>query len=342
MNHEETTFYQQLQASSTLDLRDNRGKVHDLAFVLVGLSLGLFCNRDGCLSSIHRHMTNTHSRLCTFLGIENQKVISRSHLPILLQKVNVEVFALLLYQSYQFELSEAEKAWFSGDGKELRGSIESGNKRGEAVVQLVRHIDGAVLGQTYYNGQKESEKPCMRYLLEQTEAKGQKVTLDALHLSPQTTQLIAQSGGIYLIGLKANQAELLAIMEKNATFLTPVAHQVTLDKGHGRIEKRCYFQYDISKEYVDERWDLSNFQSLYKVERQIFHPKTGAQSSQISFYLSNGKAQQEYDYFQAIRGHWSVEVKNHIRDVTLREDKLKTKKSLLQKFLRDSEHWLSN
>ena len=29
--------------------------------------------------------------------------------------------------------------------------------------------------------------------------------------------------------------------------------------------------------------------------------------------------------FQAIRGHWGVEVNNHIRDVTLKEDKLITK-----------------
>ena len=33
---------------------------------------------------------------------------------------------------------------------------------------------------------------------------------------------------------------------------------------------------------------------------------------------------QKNDYCKAIRKHWSVEVNNHIRDVTLKEDSLKT------------------
>jgi len=37
------------------------------------------------------------------------------------------------------------------------------------------------------------------------------------------------------------------------------------------------------------------------------------------------------EYFDAIKNHWSVEVNNHIRDDSLSEDQLRTKKSLLQK-----------
>ena len=40
----------------------------------------------------------------------------------------------------------------------ITGGIEKRLKRGEALVQLVRHQDGAVLGQSRYNGKKESEK----------------------------------------------------------------------------------------------------------------------------------------------------------------------------------------
>ena len=37
------------------------------------------------------------------------------------------------------------------------------------------------------------------------------------------------------------------------------------------------------------------------------------------------------EYFAAIRGHWSVEVNNHIREVTLNEDKLfTTKKGIIR------------
>jgi len=324
---QETTFYEKLQGCPNLDLRDVRGKVHDLAFILLGLTIGLFRGRDGCLSSIHRNMVNKNKELCSFLGVEDQKVVSRSHLPVVLQKVNLRVFEQLLYEDYRIELKEEEKDWFSGDGKELRGSIEPGNKRGEAIVQLVRHGDRAVLGQAYYNGDKESEKPCLRQLMLETGATAQKSTLDALHLCPKTTGPIALAGGVYVIGLKGNQKELLGDMEKDASFLKPVDQMVTVDKGHGRLEKRSYFHYDIAWEYFDERWESSNFQSLFKVQRSRMVLSTGKQSDETAYYISNGRMDKKEDYFGAIRAHWAVEVNNHVRDVTLKEDHLKTKKS---------------
>ena len=42
---------------------------------------------------------------------------------------------------------------------------------------------------------------------------------------------------------------------------------------------------------------------------------------------------QKDEYFQAIRQHWSVEVNNHIRDVTLKEDSLKTKIEAITKIM---------
>ena len=36
---QETTFYEEVQKAEDLDLRDNRGKIHDLPFVLLGVIL---------------------------------------------------------------------------------------------------------------------------------------------------------------------------------------------------------------------------------------------------------------------------------------------------------------
>jgi len=198
INHEETTFYEELQNCLELDLRDERGKLLDMPFALIGLTISLLRNRDGNLSSIHRSMKNKNQELCSFLRIAEKTVVSRSHLSILLQKVNLSVFETLLFKRYGIELSETEKQWFSGDGKELKGSIEKGDKRGDAIVQLVKHDDREVLGQSFYNGKKESEKPCLRQLLKDSGASNQKITLDALHLNPLTTNLINEEEGIYM------------------------------------------------------------------------------------------------------------------------------------------------
>jgi hypothetical protein len=55
--------------------------------------------------------------------------------------VAVEVFDNLVFAQFGIHLNEQEKDWFAVDGKELRGSIESGEKRGEAVVQVVGHTN---------------------------------------------------------------------------------------------------------------------------------------------------------------------------------------------------------
>ena len=66
-----TTFYKALQNEERLDLRDNRGKKHKACVTLVEFVIALLCNRDGKLSSIHRHMSAHHEQIVLELGVEN-------------------------------------------------------------------------------------------------------------------------------------------------------------------------------------------------------------------------------------------------------------------------------
>lgn len=328
----ETTFYAELEMSVGLDTRDNRGKRHKLPIVLLGVTLSLLSNRDGNLSSMHRHMKNHYKRTCDFVGIKTYKVVSRAQLPLVLSSVNISLYESLLFKHYGITLSEAEKEWFSGDGKELRGTIEQGAKRGEVIVQLVSHKTHQIAAQGYYNGKKESEKPAIRDLLKQSGMLNQKITLDALHFNPATLSSIHQAQGIYIVGLKENQKELLADMTKATGYLPPLFAYKTLQKGHGRIDSRQYTLFNVKQEYFDERWEQTGLSTLIKVERQRFDTKSRNESKEISFYMLNqvpdspNLAQQ---YYNAIRHHWSVEVTNHVRDVTLKEDKLRTKKTIV-------------
>jgi len=196
------SFFQKLQSVEGLDLRDNRGKRHDLAVVLVGVVIALLSNRDGNLSSIRRHLKNHYEKLVAHLGVEKKKPVSRAQLPLILARVSVTVFDRLLFENYGIQLNEAEREWFAIDGKELRGSIEPGCKRGEAVGQAVSHAEQQVVAQDYYSGEKESEVPMVRKLLEADNLASQKISLDALHCKPATLEIIARRQGKYLVGLK--------------------------------------------------------------------------------------------------------------------------------------------
>lgn len=100
----------------------------------------------------------------------------------------------------------------------------------------------------------------------------------------------------------------------------------TLEKGHGRIESRKYRVYEFSDVYQDERWRMCQIKRLVKVKRERSEQKSGKKTQEISYYVSN----EEKDLnglCRAVRGHWQVEVNNHRRDVSLKEDTLRSKKS---------------
>lgn len=144
-----TTFFQLLRQTPGLDGRDNRGKKHDMAFVIMGLTLALLCGRDGKLSGLHRHMVNHLEELSMAVRFWPERAISRAQLPLLLVSVNGELFARLLFEWFGLSLDEKAKGWFSLDGKELRGSILPGHKRGQACVSALAHQSEQVAGQTY-------------------------------------------------------------------------------------------------------------------------------------------------------------------------------------------------
>lgn len=341
MESKETTFYEELQKCEGLDLRDKRGQLHDLAFILVLFTISLFRKKDGNMSSIHRGMKNKCKDLSDLLSAsyEDKEVISRSYLPVFLEKIDGGVFSNMLKKFYGVTLGEKERQWFGGDGKDLKGSIEKGDKRGQAIVGLVEHQTNRTVCFDYYSGKKESEKTCLAELIESNQLWSSNFTFDALHLSPYLTSKIAQSGGTYIIGLKANQGILSARMELHSELEEPTNTFDNTEVGHGRTEERYYESYDIREVLLDERWSISDFQTLFKVKRKITDNSTGKQSDKTYFYLSNIPAQETMqtnkamEYFKTIRNHWSCEVTNHYRDVTLKEDSLTTKKSKVSKMV---------
>lgn len=319
------SFFEKLQKEKGLDLRDNRGKRHDLAVVLVGVMLALLSNRDGNLSSIQRYLQNHYERLVEVLGVEQKKAVSRSQLPIILAQVSVGAFNRLLFENYGIQLNEQEQQWFAVDGKELRGSIAKGDKRGEAIVQAVSHSSLQVAAQTFYAGEKESEVPSVRELLQTTGLASEKISFDALHCKPKTLELLTKSGGKYVVGLKDNQKELkkqIGEAMENQSCLMSVK---TVEKGHGRIERRIYQFYDVLEMAKNERWEKCQIKTAILVKRQRIEIKPNKTSMKEAFYLSNEVGKYE-ELAEAIRGHWQVETNNQIRDVSLKEDKMRSKK----------------
>ncbi|MBC3789214.1 putative transposase YbfD/YdcC [Spirosoma sp. LMG 31448] len=271
-------------------------------------------------------MTNQFESLLEATQLTDHKVISRAQLPILLAKINGSRFTELLFEWFGFVLEENQKRWFAVDGKELRGSIQTGHTRGEVCVSALAHQSRQVVAQTFYCGAKESERPAVSHLLEQGRLVGQKLTLDALHLIPLTLHSIHAAAGVYVVGLKANQTHLYRYCICRCLFNGSDYERVDAEaKHHGRVEQRTYCCFSLKPSALAPRWQDAGVATLVCVER--CRQQAGVVSKELSYFVSNNRptsSSEAEELFNAIRQHWAIEVMHHKRDVTLSEDDLQT------------------
>ncbi|MGI9035899.1 MAG: ISAs1 family transposase, partial [Pyrinomonadaceae bacterium] len=133
------------------------------------------------------------------------------------------------------------------------------------------------------------------------------------------------SKGKYLVGVKKNQKQLLNLIIKTSENQAILWKDTKNNKEHGRIETRSYEFYDILEMAKDERWKNCEMRTAIRVMRQREEIKSGKKSLETSYYVSNEVGKYE-EISQAIRRHWQVETNNHLRDVTLKEDQMRSKK----------------
>jgi predicted transposase YbfD/YdcC len=310
-----------------LDPRDNRGKRHRLPFVLAAVSLAILAGRSSA-SGIQRYIKNKIEWLRDVTQQPDARFISRAQLPRILAVVDWQELNTVTESHFGVCLEKnAHDEWTAIDGKTLRGT----DHHEERTLLAVTHTTRTIQAQRPMTGPKDSEITAARDLLRETGLDEGKVTLDALHFNPKTTRQIHQAGGLYVIQVKDNQPELKQQLVDWAARAQPLGQLVAgPEKAHGRIETRHGTLVALAGLTVDPRWAESGFHTLVVMKRQTVEVKTQKRSAETSYYVSNLPVTQEQrsaqeDLFNAIRGHWSVEADNYIRDVTLGEDAVKTK-----------------
>ena len=309
------------------DYRDNRGKRHDLAFVLTCTLLAI-CSGKVLIAEIARFLGHYHWVLFQLLDHESPKPVSDPQLRRILSSVDavhLEAFHSRYLAFHPLSLS-GEAGWIGFDGKDLRGSIDSasGQKRNLCLVRAFLTGLSTSFGSRFYRGEKDSEILEVRDLLETEGLCRGKITFDALHCQKETLEMVEGAGGTYVVQLKNNQKHLLEDVKDQLALCQGTALELTEhDKGHGRAEVRHYRYCPIEPAALDGKWEGSGICGCVEVNRQAVQVKTGRKSSETAYYLTNGKELGIGKLAEAIRGHWGIESDNWVRDVTLREDKIK-------------------
>jgi predicted transposase YbfD/YdcC len=197
------------------------------------------------------------------------------------------------------------------DGKTLKGASIDGEK--VHLLSVFLQKQKITIGQVQVD-KKSNEITAFRPLLEPLKLAGKVVTADAMHTQVKNALfLVEEKKADYLFQVKQNQGSLFeAIRNLPPEVFTPKL--TTLEKGHGRIEKR-----GIQSTTAVEEINFPYVAQVILVYREFTKIKTGKVSTDTSFYITSlfrDKADSER-LLELIRNHWSIENSSHyVRDVT--------------------------
>ena len=216
----------------------------------------------------------------------------------------------------------------SMDGKESRGSKRIQGQNGAVkplqALNLYSLDCGFCIGQEFIK-EKTNEIPAGPVLLGKMDLKGKIVTWDALNTQKETVEAVIRGKGDYVAALKGNHhlfdkevqeyfsEETLEILEK-----TTGNYKKTVEKGHGGIETREYYQTDETGWYEDKKkW--KGLATFGMVKKKLEKPD-GKTTEERRYYISSLPVDVEL-FSKAARGHWGVENQLHWHlDFTFKDD----------------------
>ena len=181
---------------------------------------------------------------------------------------------------------------------------------------------------------KSNEIPAVRELIDMLDIQGMVLTMDAMHCQKETMEKIVDNLGDYVVQLKANQGKFYEDVyamfddkymdeaDKDCEYET----YSTIEKSHGRIEKRTCYVLNEVEFFTDYLEDWKGLKKIFAVKREV--EREGNKTTEISCYLSskNTTAEKLLSY---TRRHWKIESMHHILDVSYDEDncRLMTKRA---------------
>lgn len=205
------------------------------------------------------------------------------------------------------------------DGKTHRCTgVESGLGALQ-VVNAWASENRLILGQLAVE-QKSNEIKAVPELLKTLMLKGCIVTADALNTQKETAETIVSKGAEYVLALKRNHSR---VHEEVKLFMDELSEKepaqvVTVEKGHGRLEERRYWQSE-DIDWFEDRGQWSGLKSFGMVESYRETAK-GKGKRERRYYISSlGEEPKVFAY--AVREHWGIENKVHwCLDVIFGED----------------------
>lgn len=316
------------------DSRDNRGLKHELGNIIVMSIYAVLCGYTDA-ENMAFFMKLQETYFTKMLDLKHG-VPSADTLLRVFALIEPESFMEMFYCWIQDVLStfqknnDSEVQRIAIDGKAIRAAAERGGHIPYIISAYLENY-GLSIGQRKV-GKKTNEIKEIPQLLKKLDITDCVITIDAIGCQKQIAEQIVGQKGHYCLAVKTNQAILYEEIKDYFSYAEKeepeqMSIYQTIEKNHGRIEKRKYLiSSDI--EYLTGRRNWKNLKSIGKVEstREI----NGKKSTEMRYYILDQNITPE-EMSHIVRGHWEIENNLHwVLDVHFREDmcKVKTEKAM--------------
>ena len=320
-----------LEALCTLhDQRDARGLRYRLVTVLAFTLLAKLAGQDH-LRGIAQWVRQHALALATFLALARvQAPHATTFSRVLGQAVQPEEFQAAARQFFTRPPAAGPRLQITLDGKTMRGTIPAGHTRGVHLLAAYLPDEGWVLFQVEV-GNKENEIPASGRVVKCLDLRDKIITGDALLAQRELSLQIVEAEGDYVWIIKENQPETyhdlvrLFAPEPVVKGFSPASHDdfrtaQTVDKGHGRIERRTITVSSALQGYLN--WP--GVAQVFQLERHFIRVADGHIIQQVVYGITSLTATEASprELLRIIRKHWQIENGLHYRrDDTLREDR---------------------
>jgi predicted transposase YbfD/YdcC len=310
------------------DCRHPRGVRYALVTILIFVILAKLAGEDH-IAGIAHWVELRKDGLAQALHLVTPRAPHRTtYSRILGRIIGVDDFEHLLCDFFASQPTAGMSVQVCVDGKTVRGSIRAGQSRGLHLLGVFLPAEGWMIVQVEVDG-KENEIAAAPRALSSVDLRGKIVTGDAVFAQRNLSVQIVEAGGEYVWTVKDNQMQLrqdIATLFEPETCVkgfapTPkdVRTSETIEKGHGRLERRTLTASAELKGYLD--WPYA--EQVYKLERHFTRIADGKITHEVAYGVTSLTAHEAGAgrLLALTRGHWGIENGAHYRrDQTLRED----------------------
>ena len=220
------------------------------------------------------------------------------------------------------ELVNVEGKTVAIDGKTICGSGNDKHKAYHVVSAWV--VENQITLGQLATEEKSNEITAIPELIDMLDIKGSTVTIDAMGCQKQIAAKICGKNADYVFGLKGNQTSLLSDVKLYFEQEVPTYAERTLEKDHGRMEKREYYL-ETKIDWLTQREDWMNLNGIGMVRTSVISQKTGEFSQESRYFITSLTDIQKFA--NAVRKHWSIESQLHWQlDVSFDEDASRARK----------------